>query len=179
MSNHVKRCFFSIIFMAIATTLSSCGAYPTIVSFPFDPGGRSLNSPAEELMPQVSGRYIVFISDRRGSQDVYLFDIQTRSLIDLPGLNSLDVVASHPAVSENGRYIVFAAIRQGRSGIYLYDRENRQLRNLTENIQAEVRNPTISGDGSIIAFESSANGQWDILLCDRFGQPLNVPTNPQ
>ncbi|HEY9694715.1 MAG TPA: Tol biopolymer transporter periplasmic protein [Oculatellaceae cyanobacterium] len=160
----------------IAGLLSSCTASGRLLNFPFDPGGRSLNSPGAELKPQIADRYIVFISDRRGRQDVYLFDALEQRLVDLPGLNSLDAIADDPSVSEDGRYIVFTANRQGKSGIYLYDRELRQLRNLTENIPAEVRNPTISADGSAIAFESSANGQWDIVIYDRAGQPINVPT---
>ncbi|MBR8838401.1 MAG: TolB family protein [Stigonema ocellatum SAG 48.90 = DSM 106950] len=162
----------SILFV-IASLLSGCVSYPRILNYPFDPGGQSLNSLASELNPQISGRYIVFTSDRRGSQDVYMFDMATQSLVDLPGLNSLDTMASHPAVSEKGNYIVFAANRQGRSAIILYDRETRQSRNLTANLQAEVRNPTISADGNKIAFESSVNGQWDILVYNRSGQALN------
>jgi Tol biopolymer transport system component len=159
--------------------LTGCFGYPRLVGYPFDPGGRSINSLASELNPQIAGRYIVFTSDRRGSQDVYMFDTLTRSLIDLPGLNALDTIASHPSVSEDGRYVVFAASRQGRSAIFIYDRETRQSRNLTGNLQAEVRNPTISADGSRIAFESSNNGQWDILVYDRFGRPLNIPQEPR
>jgi Tol biopolymer transport system component len=104
-----------------------------------------------------------------------LYDARTRNLIDLPGLNSLDTIASHPAVTEDGKTIVFTATRQGRSGIYLYNRETRQLRNLTENLPAEVRHPTISADGSTIAFESSQNGRWEILLYDRSGKPIDLP----
>jgi Tol biopolymer transport system component len=159
--------------------LNGCGGYPGVVNYPFDPGGRSLNSGASELTPQISGRYIVFISDRRGSPDVYMFDTLSRNLVDLPGLNSLDVIASHPSVSDSGRYIVFAAIRQGRSAIFLYDRETRQLRNLTENLPAEVRNPTISADGTRIAFETTVNGQWDILVYDRSGRKLNIQQDPR
>lgn len=166
----VKRCFF-IPAVALLGLLNSCSAPYRLLSFPFDSGGRSLNSPAGELTPQIAGRYIAFSSDRRGNQDIYLFDTVERRLLDLPGLNSLDMVASDPAVSEDGRYIVFAGNRQGKSAIYLYDRELRLLRNLTENIQAAVRNPTISADGSTIAFESSENGQWDIEVYDRSGQP--------
>ncbi|WP_066375948.1 MULTISPECIES: TolB family protein [unclassified Anabaena] len=172
-----KRLFIPI--FACTTLLSGCFGYPRLVSYPFDPGGRSLNSLASELNPQTSGRYIVFTSDRRGSQDVYLFDTLTRNLIDVPGLNALDTIASHPSVSQDARYIVFAASRQGRSAIFLYDRETRQSRNLTANLQAEVRNPTISADGSRIAFEFSNNGQWDISVYDRFGQPVNVPQDPR
>lgn len=162
--------------VALASWLSSCSGPAALLSFPFDPGGRSLNSPASELDPHIAGRYIVFTSDRRGSQDVYLFDAVDNLLIDLPGLNSLDTIASHPVVTTDGRYIVFATSRQGHSGIYLYDRELRQLRNLTENLQAEVRNPTISADGSTIAFESSENGHWSIRVYDKSGQALNLPT---
>lgn len=159
--------------------LSGCFGYPRLLNYPFDPGGRSLNSLSSELNPQTSGRYIVFTSDRRGSQDVYMFDTLSANLVDLPGLNSLDTIASHPSVNDSGRYIVFAASRLGRSAIFLYDRETRQSRNLTANLQAEFRNPTISADGSRIAFESSNNGQWDILVYDRSGQPVNVPQDPR
>ena len=103
----------------------------------------------------------------------------TRNLINLPGLNSFDAIASHSSVSQNARYIVFAASRSGRSNIFLYDNETRQSRNLTGNLPAEVRNPTISADGNRIAFEYTLNGQWDILVYDRFGRRLNIPQEPQ
>jgi beta propeller repeat protein len=173
-----NRTIFIPVFASLSL-LTGCFGYPRLVSYPFDPGGRSINSLASELNPQISGRYIVFTSDRRGSQDVYMFDTLTRGLVDLPGLNALDIIASHPSVAESGRYVVFAASRQGRSAIFLYDRETRQSRNLTANLQAEVRNPAISADGSRIAFESSNNGQWDILVYDRSGQPVNVPQDPR
>ncbi|TVP58711.1 MAG: Tol biopolymer transporter periplasmic protein [Nodularia sp. (in: Bacteria)] len=170
---------FIPIFFASLGLLGGCVGYPRLANYPFDPSGRSLNSPASELNPQISGRYIVFTSDRRGSQDVYMFDTLTRSLVDLPGLNSLDTIASNPSVAENGRYIVFAASRQGRSTISLYDRETRQSRNLTNNLQAEVRNPSISADGRRIAFEYSNNGQWDVLVYEQSGQRLNIPQDPR
>jgi beta propeller repeat protein len=170
----MKR-FIFIPVLALTGLLSGCVGYPRLLSYPFDPGGRSLNSSASELNPQISGRYIVFTSDRRGSQDVYMFDMVTSSLIDLPGLNSLDAIASHPSADDDGRFIVFAASRQGRSAIFLYDRETRQSRNLTADLQAEVRNPTISADASRISFESSFNGQWDLFVYDRSGQRLNIP----
>lgn len=173
-----KSCIF-IPIVASLSMLSGCVGYPRILSFPFDPGGLSLNSSASELNPQISGRYIVFTSDRRGSQDVYVYDTLTGNLVDLPGLNSFDTIATHPSISQNGRYIVFAGNRQGREAIFLYDKETRIERNLTANLQSLVRNPTISADGSRIAFESSVNGQWDILVYDRSGQPLKVPQDPR
>ncbi len=166
-----------ILFLS-STLLTGCFGYPRILSYPFDPGGRSLNSLATESNPQISGRYIVYTTNRRGSQDIYMFDTLTRNLVDLPNLNSFDTIADHPSVNGDGRYVVFVASRQGRSAIFLYDRETQQSRNLTGNLQAEVRNPTISADGSRIAFEYSNNGQWDILLYDRSGKQLNIPQDP-
>lgn len=165
--------------LTLTGLLTSCTGYPRLVNYPFDPGGLSLNSPAGEMNPAVTSRYIIFTSDRRGRHDIYLYDMVNQRLIEVPGLNALDTITSKPSISEDGRYIVFSAIRQGRSGIFLYDRETRQSRNLTVNLQAEVRNPTLSADGQVIAFESSENGQWDIKVYDRFGQPLNIPTQPR
>nr|WP_144416109.1 TolB family protein [Calothrix sp. 336/3] len=169
-----KRAVLILTWISLGS-LGGCAGYPAILSYPFDPGGRGLNSPASEGEPRIAGRFIVLTTDRRGTQDVYMFDMVNRNLVDLPGLNSFDAIASHPSVSEDGRYIVFKASRQGRSGIFLYDRETRQSRNLTANLQADVRNPVISADGSRVAFESSVNGQWDILVYDRSGQQISIP----
>ena len=170
----------TIIFtVAVVSLLTGCVGYPRVVNYPFDPGGRSLNSPGGELTPQVTNQYIVFSSDRRGRQDIYLYDRLNRQLVNLPGLNALDAIASDPSISGDGRYIVFASDRGGKSNIFIYDRETTQLRNLTANLQAQVRNPSISADGNTIAFESGANGQWDLLVYNRFGQRLNLPFDPR
>ncbi len=137
-----------------------------------------MNSPFAEMQPAIAGRYIVFASDRRSSQDIYLYDTVIRNLIEVPGLNTLDMSASNPVISENGRYIAYVGARSGLTDIYLYDRDTRQARNLTENLKAEVRHPSISADGNAIAFQSSANGQWDIVVYNRFGQPITQPVSP-
>jgi Tol biopolymer transport system component len=166
-----------LLWLSLSSLLSGCGGYPRLLSFPFDPNGRSLNSRASELNPQISAQYIAFISDRNGSQDVYVFDAKLRRLIDLPGLNSLEEIASSPSISEDGRYLVFAVNKQGKSGIFLYDRTTQQKRNLTPNIQSEVRNPMISANGERITFEIANNGQWDIVVTDIRGKPLELPGN--
>jgi beta propeller repeat protein len=170
----MKR-YFWLVAVAISSFLGGCFGTSRLLSFPFDAGGRSLNSPATELEPQISGNFIVFASDRNGSQDIYLYDTKSLNLINLPNLNALNEVVSSPAVSEDGRYIVFVGNDRGRSKIYLYDRSTEQKRDLTANIEAEVRNPTIDADGSTIAFEAVRNGQWDVVVCDRFGQILPLP----
>ncbi|ERN41255.1 periplasmic component of the Tol biopolymer transport system [Rubidibacter lacunae KORDI 51-2] len=164
------------VWAAIALLLVGCGGgYPRALQFSFDKGGRGLNSPASELMPSIAGRYIAFVSDRNGSQDVYLFDADSRRLVELPGLNRFDAIASHPSVSEDGRYLVFAASRRGNAAIYLYDRETQITRNLTADLPAAVRHPTISADGSTIAFEAAPDGRWDVFVRDRSGNSIELP----
>jgi len=162
----------------IVGALSACTPYPRVLDPAFDPGGRGLNSPFDERTPDVAGRYLVFVSERQRRQDIYLYDLRTNQIVDLPGLNTLTVLASDPDVSRDGRYIVFVGNRQDRSGIYLYDRQTRQVRELAKNLNASVRQPTISADGSRIAFEASINGQWDILVYTRSGQPIELPSRP-
>ncbi len=161
-----------ILLPLICSLLNACGGYPRLLSFPFDRGGRSLNGPAEESNAQIRGRFIVFVSDRNGSQSIYLFDAFSRRLIDLPGLNSLDQIADHPSISEDGRYIVFSGSRQGKTRIYLYDRETQQKREIAPDLPAEVRNPSISADGNRITFEIGKDGQWDLTVYDRSGEKL-------
>jgi Tol biopolymer transport system component len=129
-------------------------------------------------MPDVAGRYVVFVSDRQRRQNIYLYDIQENRLVDLPGLNSLTALVSEPDISADGRYLVFVGNRRNQSGIYIYDRETRQVRELAPNLQEAVRNPSISADGSTIAFEAVVNGQWDVVVFSRSGRPIEVPNPP-
>ncbi|WP_009631181.1 TolB family protein [Synechocystis sp. PCC 7509] len=165
--------------IVLVSLLSGCTGYYGLLNYPFEPGGKSLNSPSSDLTAQIAGRYITFTSDRAGRQNIYLFDTVSQTLIDLPLLNQLDAISAHPDISSDGRYIVFSASRQGRTGIFIYDRQLRQSRNLTPNLQAQVQNPTISADGNTIAFESNVNGQWDILVYNRSGERLNIPAEPR
>lgn len=161
--------------IALLLLLGGC-TYPHLLNLPSDASGQTLNSPFAQQEPQLSGNYLVFVSDRNGSQDVYLYDLSQRRLVDLPGLNAIDMAAEHPSISADGRFIVFAASRQGQQDIYLYDRQIQYRRSLTDGLNASVRNPSISADGQRIAYESNASGHWDIVLCDRAGKPLDLST---
>ncbi len=163
--------------LCLTPFLASCGGYPEVVKTPFSQSLEGFNTPASEFHPEISNRYVAFVSDRNGSQDIYLYNQRDRTLMPILGLNALDEMAFDPTVSEDGRYIAFTKTRQGRSDIFLYNRETRSLRNLTSNLSAQVRHPTISADGSTIAFEANPDGNWDILIYDRSGEPIELPNN--
>ncbi len=158
--------------------LTSCSNYPRLLNFPFSDNGRSFNTRSAELHPSVSGAFITYSSDRNGSQDIYLFNAQTRRLIDLPGLNAFNEVASNPSISEDGRYLVFMMVAdENKSGLYLYDRTTQQKRALITKNSREIRNPLISSNGERITFEVANNGQWDIAVTDIRGKPLDFSVN--
>jgi Tol biopolymer transport system component len=152
-----------------------CAANVRLLGNPIAVNGLGLNSPYGETMPEMSGRFVAFVSDRNGSQDVYLWDILDRKLIPLPGLNRFDRLASDPSVSEDGRYIAFAANQGEAVGIYLYDRTSQQVRPIGRDLRAEVRHPHLSANGERLTFEVNAKGQWDVVVYSRTGERVFGP----
>jgi len=141
--------------------------------------GATLNSSAADEEPRYSyeGRYLVFTSDRLQQRSIYLYDVQQRRLIDLPGLNQPNSIQEQPDISADGRYIVYISEQDGKPDVFVYDRQTLQADRITENILRPVRHPTISGNGRFIAFESNREGQWDIEIYDRgVNIDLSLPT---
>lgn len=140
----------------------------------------TLNSTSTEKYANFSynGRYLIYTSDRNSKQSVYLFDLQSRRLMTLPGLNQPGSMQSQGDLSADGRYIVYRSEQLGKSDIYLYDRLTAKSQNITKNFIGEVRHPSISGNGRFISFEGNRSGQWDIEIYDRgLGIDLSTPLN--
>ncbi len=168
-----------LVFPLSMLLLTSCvGPAGRLVRYPNNDRG-GLSSPHDDRDAHHGGRYIVLVSDRRGRQEVELFDTRSRNLISLPGLNRADTAVSHPSVSADGQFIAYAGVRDGRSDIYLYRRSRRESRNITQRLKTAVRHPSVSERGDRVAFEVSVNGQWEIAIYDGNGRPLNIPTNPR
>jgi Tol biopolymer transport system component len=171
--------FLGLILANITLVLESCQSSGYIT-----PGTQiinaALNSFAAEADANFShnGRYLVYTSDRAAKRSVYLYDLQQRRLIPLPGLNQPGSMQSQADLSADGRYLVYCSEQLGKSDIYLYDRSTAISKNITQNFIGEVRYPSISGNGRFIAFEGNRSGQWDIEIYDRgTATDLSVPLN--
>lgn len=129
----------------------------------------ALNSGATDEQPALSGdgRFLAFVSDRDGQNQLLIYDLRRRSYENLIDLKRSRAIVESPALSYTGRYIVYSANESGRPDIYLYDRLTRRLEMLTRGYRGWVRNPSISPDGRYITFESARKGQWDIEILDR------------
>lgn len=122
---------------------------------------------AEEF-PSYSGdgRYLAFASERDGRRNIFLYDLQTNQLVNLPNLNRRDSSQDQPDLSEDGRFIAYVSTERGRQDVFVYDRNQGRSQLLTVNLRGSVQNPTISGDGRRVAFQSNERGQWNLMLVD-------------
>jgi Tol biopolymer transport system component len=157
-----RRIHWSLIF-SLTGLLMSCGSGDMPL------GVSSLNSRFAEEQPALSGngRFLAFVSNRNGNQQLLMYDLQTQSFIPTPGLNRRETIAESPSLSYTGRYICYLTSEQGRPVIALYDRAMQQSQILTSTYRGWVRNPDISPDGRYVVFESASRGQWDVEVLDR------------
>jgi Tol biopolymer transport system component len=146
--------------------ISSCNS-PLLIAPQVPVGG--LNSFAADQSPSYSGdgRYLAFASDRSGRRSIYLFDLQEKRLVNLPNLNRRDSSQDQPSLNADGRLLAYISTERGKSDVMVYDRFTARATLLTANVRGTVRNPTISGDGSQVAFETNQDGQWNIAIVNR------------
>ncbi|MGL5835486.1 MAG: TolB family protein [Waterburya sp.] len=171
--------FLKLILASTTLVLGSCQSSRYVTPGP-QLLNAALNSFASEGDANFShnGRYLVYTSDRAAKRSVYLYDLQQRRLMPLPGLNQPGSMQSQADLSADGRYIVYCSEQLGKSDIYLYDRSTAISKNITRNFIGEVRYPSISGNGRFISFEGNRSGQWDIEIYDRgTGIDLSAPLN--
>lgn len=185
----VRNILLGLIFLITVITVNGCQE-TGYVTPPTQTLSASLNTRATEGNPSFSydGRYLIVTSDRPrgggltpnlGSKvSIFLYDLQSRRLINLPGLNKPGSMQSQADISADGRYIVYVSEELGKTDIFVYDRLALKSENITKNFIGEVRHPTISGNGRFIAFEGNRSGQWDIEIYDRgLGTDLSLPSN--
>ena len=159
-----NRAFILLFFTvsSITSCTNSLLVQPEII-----PGGINSNTMEEYPAYSQDGRYLAFASDRRGQRDIFLYDLQTKKLVSLPNLNRRDSTQDQPSLNRDGRYLAYVSTERGKTDIFVYDRSSQKSELLTVNIKGSATQPTISGDGSQVAFQASQLGQWKIVIVNR------------
>ena len=121
---------------------------------------RLTTDPGLDYNPVVSpdGRWVVFTSERSGSPDLYVLDLEVdgppRPLITGPALEDA------ADISPDGRQLLFVSTRSGNADVFVLPfrpedpHDAGEPRNLTRHAAGDY-NPDFSPDGTRILFSSS------------------------
>ncbi len=121
------------------------------------------------------GARIAFVSDRRGSSEIWTADKDGANLAQRTSFGGPLVTA--PQWSPDGLQIVFDARVDGNADLWLIEQDNAQPRRLTTNAAEEIA-PSFSRDGRWIYFGSNASGAWQVWkLPVAGGAPIQVTQN--
>ena len=124
---------------------------------------------AQEDTPVFSpdGSTIAFASDRAGDWDIYRMDVNGGNLQRAIGYTGTDEL--HPAFTPDGLALIFSSNRAGGNwDIYTATIGSSVWTRLTTDPAAD-RFPTLSADGTTIAFRSERDGNSEVYLMDRNG----------
>ena len=76
------------------------------------------------------GRYLAFVSDRDGSVDIFIMELETGDVRNLTNNPNMD---RQPTWSPDSSWIAFTTNREGNDEIYVMDLAGGSLRNITQH----------------------------------------------
>jgi Tol biopolymer transport system component/DNA-binding winged helix-turn-helix (wHTH) protein len=131
---------------------------------------RLISSTREDFAPKYSpdGRRIAFVSDRTGSEEIWVADSEGKESRQITNFGGYSV--GSPRWSPDGNWIAFDSTLDGRVGIYVIGENGRGLRRVTPRSDSSVR-PSWSRDGKWIYFGSAQSGEWQIWKTSLDGGP--------
>jgi Tol biopolymer transport system component len=117
-----------------------------------------------DISPAISpdGSEIAFVTDRDGSEQIYLAPVEGGAADNLTSNNSGNWA---PAWSPDGTKLAFVSIRGGNWDIYVMNRDGSGVAQLTTDASDES-DPAWSPDGRSLSFVSNRDGRWQIYSLD-------------
>jgi len=117
-----------------------------------------------------SGEHIIFVSDRDGDEELYLYDLKTQKTEKITDNKFVDFA---PSMSPNGIEAVFVSNRDGNWEIYKINVHNRRGARLTTN-QVWDGFPDYTADGKFIVFSSKRGKSEDIFSMNEDGGDVKL-----
>ena len=114
-----------------------------------------------------TGEHIVFVSDRDGDEELFLYDVMNRKIERLTDNTAHDY---SPSFSPDGQEIVFVSNMHDKNKweIYKVNVTTKKITRLTKNDYWDGF-PRFSSDGKTIVFSSKRNGTDDVYVMGKNG----------
>jgi Tol biopolymer transport system component len=138
---------------------------------------RFVSSTRQESAPQYSadGRHIAFVSDRTGSEEIWIADSKGQNGRQVTSFGGPSV--GSPRWSPDGKWIAFDSTAGGLTAIYVIAAGGGPVRKVTSADVSSVR-PSWSHDGEWIYFGSNQRGDWQIWkTTPQGGPPIQLTRN--
>jgi eukaryotic-like serine/threonine-protein kinase len=117
------------------------------------------------------GRFIAFNSDRAGTMNIWVHDLEAKSARRLTEGAGGDY---QPNWSPDGRRLVFFSSRDGRPGLWIVEVASGETTSLSRGPAMDL-NPFFSPDGGRIAFQSDRDGRLEVWVMEaNGGQPRQL-----
>jgi Tol biopolymer transport system component len=122
----------------------------------------------ESPAPDLTGEYIVFVSNREGAPHLYRYERAAGHVDTLLVTRAADGIEADPAITADRHFVCFASNRAGGRGgfdIYLYNLTTGQPVPLPGvNTAFDERHPSLNATGTAVAYQSdsSSTGTWCI-----------------
>lgn len=122
------------------------------------------------------GRKIAFVSDRDGDMDIFIMNVDGTGQTKLTSNNSND---TSPSISGDGRRVVWESAQANDADIFIWTNGSSPVRLFGSPRNGEDIQPSISSDGSTVAFVSNGDplglnptGDFEIFLIRADGTGL-------
>ncbi len=125
---------------------------------------RLTRHPSIDTYPAVSpdGRYLLFVSDRAGNEQIYVMHLRNDSN-EISRLTFTGIRNTDPAWSPDGRWIAFTKTVARRDQIYIMDIFGENIRAITRG-PYHSEQPAWSPDGRQIVFSSNRSGEFKLYI---------------
>ena len=147
--------------VGLGLLLSGCSG-----SMPMPLGGlnRQLAQQGSLREPSLSGRWLAFIGNRHGREQVELVDVERQLPVPLPGLNRPDAVPLSVGVDGAAERLVVVRQVGGQTELVLYRRGLMSSEAIPMAPPGVPRRAQLRADGREIAVEVSRNGMVQVDL---------------
>jgi len=139
--------------------------------FLFNPENNKLNNITENLNRQArypswsnDGKSVIFTSNHLGTNEIFLFEIDTEKIIQLTDSDSNN---ERGELSPDKKFLAYSSdyFEKGNQDILIKNLETNEVKNISKSSGMELI-ARFSNNGKVIYYGTNKDGNWEIYLYD-------------